>query len=430
MEQVDYEKLGLAKDAFRGQVVLVTGAGRGIGLEMARAFARLGAKVVLAEIADTGAALEEDIRLAGGEALFVRTDVSSETDVQHLAEKTRAYFGDVDILINNAILCPFAPLQEMSFELWQKVLSVNLNGTFLTCKAFLPGMLHKGSGRVINLVSLDAMPGLSAYITSKQGITGLTQSLYAELNQSGVQVAALSPGMVDTPGIRGVAAGLAPALGLSEAEFLNLSLHTAYEGFMPPEHAAAAAVYLASELMEEYNGEVIDGYTILEKAGLISTPDLEPVPGKIIETEYKIAVLQEAWQETQTLTKKLYEYLLKTEEEFNQLPAFARPMARSGFKKKARLRCQDWLARVDELSQTLAASLNSSEEGFNKRRSLFSSSAELLPFLGAYFHDVPRETARFTRDEEFIRQITQEMAEREKLTTDLARSLLILAGEV
>ena len=428
MEQVDYEKLGLARHVFQGQIVLITGAGRGIGLEMARAFARLGAKVVLAEITENGAALEVDIRSEGGEALFVRTDVSSEADVKHLAEVVRVRFGDVDILINNAILCPYAPLQEMSFELWQKVLAVNLNGTFLTCRAFLPAMLVKGSGKIINLVSTDAMPGLSAYIASKQGIVGFTQSIYAEVSQSGVQVLAFSPGMVDTPGIRGVASGLGPALGLSEEEFLKLSLHAAYEGFMPPEHAAAAAVYLAAELMDEYNGEVIDGYTVLEKAGLICSPELKPLSEPAKEMGQVSTALPD-WQEARLLSEKLCDYLRKTEEELNQLPVFARPMARSGFKKKAHLRCQDWQARAEELSQSLKTAQKGVGEDPGRPKALFISTAELLPFLGNYFHEVPQETARFTRDEAFIHQITQEMARREELTTDLASCLLALAGE-
>jgi NAD(P)-dependent dehydrogenase (short-subunit alcohol dehydrogenase family) len=196
-------RAGLAQNTLNKQVAIVTGAGRGIGRETARALAWLGAKVIIAELNDVlGTETRELIQKEGGEALFIHTDVSDVNSVKELATKTHKAFRTVDILVNNAILCPATLVTEMDVDLWDRVLAVNLRGTFLTCKTFLPEMLAKEHGTVVNMISTEAMPGLSAYIASKQGIAGLSQSLALEVEGQGVQVISFGPGMVDTPGSR------------------------------------------------------------------------------------------------------------------------------------------------------------------------------------------------------------------------------------
>ncbi|MBF8283775.1 MAG: 3-oxoacyl-(acyl-carrier-protein) reductase, partial [Anaerolineales bacterium] len=113
VETLAVERVGLARDALAGQVAVVTGGGRGIGREIVRAFAWLGARVVIAELSDDGLETERMVKEAGGQALFVKTDVSSEAEVAGLARRTREAFGPVNILVNNAILCPVAPVLEM-----------------------------------------------------------------------------------------------------------------------------------------------------------------------------------------------------------------------------------------------------------------------------------------------------------------------------
>jgi NAD(P)-dependent dehydrogenase (short-subunit alcohol dehydrogenase family) len=216
---------GLQRDALSGQVAVVTGAGRGIGREAACALAWLGAPVVIAELdEDHGLETSRTISVQGGEALLVRTDVSDPGSVAALAQEANAAFGPVNILVNNAIYLRHAPVVEMSLEDWDRTLAVNLRGAFLTCREFLPAMLAKKAGVIVNMISAEAMPGLSAYIASKQGITGFSQSLALEVHGAGVAVVAFAPGMVDTPGLRSVAGGLAPALGMSAEQFLGFSL--------------------------------------------------------------------------------------------------------------------------------------------------------------------------------------------------------------
>lgn len=373
------QDLSLDPHAFQNQVIVVTGAGRGIGLDTARAFALLGGRVILAELSNDGQNAERTIRKEGGDALFVQTDVSDPESVNALVEKTHASYGPVSVLINNAIFIEESGVNEITLDAWDRTINVNLRGTFLTCQAFLPDMITTNHGVILNMVSTDAMPGLSAYIASKQGITGFSQSLALEVHQTGVRVIPFAPGMVDTPGIRQVAQGLAPRLGLTEEQFLNMSLHAAYRGFMPSEHAAGAAVYLALHLAEDYHGEVITGYEVLEMAGMLKIPSVE------INTHSPNKSLEEP-------LNKLAQALKETEEEFQKFPVFVRPIAKQGFKRKTGIRLSEWR----NLIQTLI-------DGNEKISPTFKQD---LRHLHQYYAEVPAETARFTRDEQTLREVT------------------------
>jgi NAD(P)-dependent dehydrogenase (short-subunit alcohol dehydrogenase family) len=399
-------ELGLAESEFRDTVVVVTGAGRGIGLQTARAFALLGGKVVIAEISEDGKQTEEQIRAEGGKALYVQTDVSDSDSVTRLAQATRKQFGPVDILVNNAIRCPVVTVAEMDENLWDQVIAVNLRGTFLTCKAFVPDMLAHKSGIIINMVSTDAMPGLSAYIASKQGIVGFSQSLDLEVNPSGINVIPFGPGMVDTPAIRSAAPELAPLLGMSEQQFLTIPLHAAYDGLMPPEHAGAATVYLAAKLAGEFHGQSINGYEVLERAGLLKTVSVEQVK---TDTAPAPAVRGDAL----SLIKQIEAILVETENEFNKLPVFVRPMARSGFKGKAGQSAADWQRSLAVLRSDIEAGKPPSQANI----------PALLEKLIVYYRDVPKETARFTKDADFLRQVSETSNQRIAILENLIQSL-------
>lgn len=423
------ERLGLPASEFAGQVVVVTGGGRGIGLEIVKAFARLGARVVIAELADSGLAAEETVRRRGGSALFVRTDVSDPRSVASLTEQTLKAFGPADILINNAIYIPVASVVDMEVEQWDRTLAVNLRGTFLTCKAFLPEMLAHRRGTLINMVSTDAMPGLAAYIASKQGIAGLSQTLAVEVAGQGVKVIPFAPGMVDTPGIRGVAGELAPRLGLSEDQFLGLSLHSAYEGLMPAEDAAAATVYLAARLAGEFHGQVVNGYEVLERAGILQKPDLPQYESPASPRPAPTASVQ---QESDFLpsalagSRELKAILEQTEAEFTRLPLFVRPLARGGFKSKAGQSLADWTRLADQFLQMLSKAAPGEVIG-PQWKTAAAQIAAGLPRLADYYRGVPAETARFTRDRAMLEEVARLTGERIGKINALAEALSNLA---
>ena len=427
------ESIGLQPGMLAGQVALITGGGQGIGREIAAALANLGAGVAVAELAASGQDTVKQIRDAGGTAVFVRTDVSQEKDVAHLAEAVRKDLGAVDILINNAIRCPVARVVEMDLATWDQVVAVNLRGAFLTCKAFLPDMIARKHGTILNMISTDAMPGLSAYIATKQGLSGFSQSLAAEVGGEGVHVVAFAPGMVDTPGIRGVAERLAPLLGMTAEAFLHVSLHAAYEGLMPAAHAAAAAAYLVVNCAGEFHGEVVNGYEILERAGLLQMkgPEVPPeAPGGVQPEDHAEAesINLDSAEKTSralALSRQLQAILDETGSEFNQLPVFIRPMARSGFKSKAGLRLQDW----QRLVESLTAQLSRMETGEPGDNTTVPRVEEFLEKLSVYYQGVPAETARFTRDADFLEEIAQRTAQRVSAIHSLARILKEIDGQ-
>jgi 3-oxoacyl-[acyl-carrier protein] reductase len=187
-----------------GQVALVTGAASGIGAGISVAFAGEGADVILADQAEpsAAAAVLAAVRDHGREALYVQADVSDEDSVAAMAQAALARFGRVDILVNNAGIFTQSLLEDMPVADWDRVLAVNLRGTFLCSRALLGQMLERGSGRIINIASQLGQIGgseVAHYSASKAGVIGLTKALAREVSHRGVLVNAIAPGPIVTP---------------------------------------------------------------------------------------------------------------------------------------------------------------------------------------------------------------------------------------
>jgi NAD(P)-dependent dehydrogenase (short-subunit alcohol dehydrogenase family) len=207
--------------SIKDRVVIITGAGRGVGRATALLFAREGARVVL--FSRTSANLEETaavIRQEGGQTLAMAGDVGREEDVRALFQRVQESYGRVDILINCAGIVAVRRFVEMDVATWDAVLNVNLRGTFLCCREAFQLMVAQQRGVIINLSSLSGVkgvekfPGLSAYNVSKAGVAGLTEILAVEGKPYNIRVCAVSPGAVDTEMLRQAAphlkAGMTP----------------------------------------------------------------------------------------------------------------------------------------------------------------------------------------------------------------------------
>ena len=189
------------------RVAIITGAGRGIGLAIATQLATLGATAVIADYAAYGEEAAASLIQAGLQASFVKVDVSQQQDVETMVQGVYERYGRVDILVNNAGIRPTRRLLEMTAADWDKVLAVNLNGTFYCCRAVAPPMAERRWGRIVSISSLAAQQGStgghSHYAASKAGIVGFSRSLARELAPSGVTVNVVSPGWIDTEGWEG-----------------------------------------------------------------------------------------------------------------------------------------------------------------------------------------------------------------------------------
>lgn len=191
-----------------GKVIIVTGSGRGLGRSYAMALAKEGAKVVVADI--LGEQVKEtanEIQKAGGEALAIKTDVSSEQDVENLAKTTVEKFGKIDVFINNAaMLAPKRkPFHEISVEEWDRLFSVNVRGTWLCTKAVFPYMKEQRAGKIVNVASgtfFAGVPQEAHYVSSKGGVIGFTRATCRELGQYNITINAIAPGLVLTEAVK------------------------------------------------------------------------------------------------------------------------------------------------------------------------------------------------------------------------------------
>lgn len=253
-----------------GKIAVVTGASRGIGEEIAKAYAREGADCVLA--ARSVDRLEEtagELEGLGVKALAVPVDVTDDGSVDELARRTLDAFGRIDVLVNNAGVYRPAPFLDYEMEDWQELVEVNLLGTVRVTRAFLPGMLEHGSGAIVNVASTAGKYGSlfqSPYNSSKHAVVGLTRCLALETAKSGVRVNAVCPGFVDTPMVGDALPRFAEIFGVPSDEVLPRLLQRVPMGrLLEPDEVASLAVYLGSDESRGMTGQslTISGGLIL-----------------------------------------------------------------------------------------------------------------------------------------------------------------------
>jgi NAD(P)-dependent dehydrogenase (short-subunit alcohol dehydrogenase family) len=240
------------------KVAVITGAGRGIGLAGAIAFAREGARVVIAEINDQlGTQAAARIHSLGGEATFIKADCSSSTDVQALMAETEKRYGGLHVLYNNAsvFLNADKPVADLPEDVWEHVLCTNLRSVFLCCKYGIPRMIASGGGSVINTgssASVMGIPGCDAYTATKGATMSMTRSMAVEYGPRGVRVNCICPAGVETEMLKESNPDDAAKFD-ADYFFARAPLRR----FGRPEEIANLALFLASDESSYLNGAIV-----------------------------------------------------------------------------------------------------------------------------------------------------------------------------
>ena len=248
-----------------GKVAIVTGAGQGIGESIARLFAAEGARVVVnarteSKVHDVVGRIRSD----GGEAHGIQADIGTRDGVNQLVSGTLEHFDHVDILVHNAGIFPYAPLESMDDDAWRQVIDVNLTGAFRLTRACIPAMKERGGGRILFTSSVQgnyvAVPGCAHYAASKAGLTGLIRAAGLELAPHGITVNGVEPGLVLTDGV---------AEALSERRRDLMAQYVPLKRWGKPLEIAHAMLYLASEEASYVTGQtlVVDGGALLPQNG-------------------------------------------------------------------------------------------------------------------------------------------------------------------
>jgi NAD(P)-dependent dehydrogenase (short-subunit alcohol dehydrogenase family) len=241
----------------KDKVAIITGAAQGIGATFAAGFAKEGARIVIADILD-GKEVAEAIEKSGGEAIFVKTDVTKQNECDALAKAASDRFGSIDILINNAAIfgdLVTGPFMEISDEEWRRVMDANAGGPFRCTKAVFPYMKDKG-GKIINVCSaiiFEGMPGLPHYVASKGAVMAFTRCMARELGGFNINVNSIAPGFTHSAGGDKVAQKTMIDVSLDDIQMPMRSLkRTTY-----PEDLVGTAVFLASEESRNITGQLI-----------------------------------------------------------------------------------------------------------------------------------------------------------------------------
>jgi NAD(P)-dependent dehydrogenase (short-subunit alcohol dehydrogenase family) len=381
----------LPKDSLKGEVVIVTGAGRGIGYEAAKALVWLGANVAIAEVNEKdGKTAAENLEkeLGAGHAVFVKTDIGNEKDIEKLAKEVSKKWGKVDVVLNNATVFPMGSVKDTVIEKWDVSYRVNLRGPVLLARTFLPDMIKRSHGTFVCVSSSGAAPYMGAYEVFKTAQGELASTISAEVEGTGVYAFTIGPGIVKTPGFTEGGAQVAALMGKTLDELLQMNKR--FE--ISPEAAGvgfAAAIALASK----HNGQETSSIQLLREIGVDIGAENEEktVTAKATQQTAPPAAINNAKG-----VDELYESVLKTyveqSEGWKKRNLFERQWVLRDFKKNTGM-------SVDEMHEAL----NALGENL-KNKTPTAGSVETLKLLSCYYWHQQGQLRGFEKNQKKLQE--------------------------
>jgi NAD(P)-dependent dehydrogenase (short-subunit alcohol dehydrogenase family) len=359
-------RVGLKSDALQGEVVLITGAGGGIGYEAARALLWLGANVVIAEInQDSGYAAAKSLgnEFSPERVLFVQTDVGDESSVQNLYQESILGFGKVDAVINNATIAVLGAVKDVAIEKWDASYRVNLRGPVLMARTFLPGMLARKHGTFV-CVSSTGTAFLGGYETFKAAQVHLANTLDAELEGTNVSAYTIGPGLVPTRTAADAVAEIAPLMGMSLDEFYKLN-----QNAMLTIEEAGAGFAASIVFAEKFRGQEISSTQALKAADInfgsnAGSAKTEALAGNQMDL-------------ARQLCARVRQTLKEQSEDWKRRSIFERQWVIRDFKKTAGMPAEEWLDTLAQLEGEIRAGGAIRMPALEKLASYYNHLAEL-----------------------------------------------------
>ncbi|MGD0071040.1 MAG: SDR family oxidoreductase [Candidatus Bathyarchaeia archaeon] len=367
------------RDSLKGEIALVTGAGRGIGYEAAKALAWLGANVVIAEINEqNGKTAEESINkeFGAGKAFFVKTDIGNEKDIGKLAEVVLKKFGKVDIVLNNATVFPIGTVKDTPIESWDFSYRVNLRGPVILARKFLPAMIERKHGVFVCVSSSGAAPFIGAYEVFKTAQVELANTISAEVEGTGVYAFTIGPGISRTPGFVEGGGKVASLMGMSLDELFEMNKNAQ----ISPE-AAGAGFAIAIALAKRYHGQETSSIQVLREAGIELTDEKQKA-----QEQEKLVTKPIDIQNTIELYELVQKTYLEQSEGWKKRNLFERQWISRDFKKNTGM-------SIDEMQTTVKALGNSL-----KTQASTAEFVEPLNRLAAYYEHQQEQLKGFEKD--------------------------------
>jgi len=342
-------QLGLSQETLRGETVIVTGAGGGIGYEAARALLWLGANVVIAEInQQNGRKAEVGLEKEFGKerVLFVHSDVGNEASVNNLYNLAVLAFGKVDVIINNATIAVLGNVVDVPIEEWDRSYRVNLRGPVLMARTFLPDMLQRKHG-VFVCVSSKGTAFLGGYETFKAAQLHLGDTLDAELEGTGVTAYTIGPGLIPTETTAKAVAQLAPQMGMSVEQFFEMN-----KGAVLSVEEAGAGFAVSVVFAEKFKGQEISSIQALKAADInFGSAKAEGVSAKMVVDKRKYS--DEHLRQAQALCDAVLVTLREQSDGWKGRSLFERQWVIRDFKKTAGMPVEEWLRSLERLEESL-----------------------------------------------------------------------------
>jgi NAD(P)-dependent dehydrogenase (short-subunit alcohol dehydrogenase family) len=380
----------LLKDSLKGEVAIVTGAGRGIGYEAARGLIWLGASVVIAEIDEkTGQAAAENLEKEFGKekVFFVKTDVGNEKDIEKLSKEVIKKWRKVDIVLNNATVFPMGLVKDAPIEKWDESYRVNLRGPALLAKTFLPDMIKRNHGSFVCVSSSGAAPYMGPYEVFKTAQGELASTIAAEVEGTQVYAFTIGPGIVKTPGFTEGGTKVASFMGKTLEDLLEMNRR-----FEISPEAAGVGFAAAIALAKKYNSQETSSIQVLREIGIMLGGEAEDKGTKKAAADTPIAQIEGANRSTGVLYASVLKTYVEQSEGWNLRNLFERQWVFRDFKKNTGM-------SVDEMHEAL----NVLGENIKNKTST-AGSVEALKLLSGYYEHQQEQLKGFEKDSKKLQE--------------------------